>query len=560
MSRPNMSAIRHRRRRHHRRGPRPRRAQPRRAMGPSPPRLTPPWLKMFPGSSELRGAGWAEVSIGGRSDPALAAIGRFGRRRRCRRGTGAARTRTTARRSRRNSNSADDSSEPHADAECCRTIAAAGRSTLADSLESGAHSVLAEAAGKMGIGGIFAQALERRLILRIETQRHVAEARDLDAVRSKRRLNIAQQRRLDLGGTRRQAQHRPFLGGEFTYDAGAQYFENLLTGPIGNQIIRRLARADELQNHCARIADYQRILAEDTQSHREVRFRILDIVDGAPEREADELARPDKVEFGPIHVGAARPVDDVAQKRDERAVESRSTGRQRARNLAFLDEQSSLVGLHRDLGQLANRQVGPFIEDLFLGRVGTGNELAVKIMSQQAHGVLLKIRNRKAQSTGAARDSSNPVHGLEMPSHCSCAEIGMWQSGYRGAWFGAPMFSCRARIDGRSRGSPWRPGPAPNPCRRQVHRSRSASDCQAAKPAMTLAAGAAAFAAACLPLPAEWGRRAVDSRPRTTFAPPSQRHPGLETRPAHGSICIRSSVQDRSALRTVSSKSGAPAT
>ncbi len=65
----------------------------------------------------------------------------------------------------------------------------------------------------------------------------------------------------------------------------------------------------------------------------------------------------------------------------KRAVERRAPLRQRAGHLAFLDEERRLVGLDRDLRELADGEVRPLIQNRALRLVRTRDELTVQIIT-----------------------------------------------------------------------------------------------------------------------------------------------------------------------------------
>jgi hypothetical protein len=155
----------------------------------------------------------------------------------------------------------------------------------------------------------------------------------------------------------------------------------LFARPIGDQIIGGLPRPDQRENQCRRIVDLERIFSEDTQAHGEAGLGILDVVDGSAERQAHELARAHEIKLGAIHVVAARPIHDVAEKREQRAVERRAPLRQGARHLAFFDEERRLVGLDRDLCELADGEIRPLVENRAFRLVRTRYELTVQIVT-----------------------------------------------------------------------------------------------------------------------------------------------------------------------------------
>ena len=151
-------------------------------------------------------------------------------------------------------------------------------------------------------------------------------------------MDIGDERGLDIGRASRDAEHGPFFGGQLANHASAQCFEDLFSGPIGDQFVGCLARPNQLQNHGRGVADFERVFPIHAQCDGEPGFGVFDIVDGSAEREAHELPRPDEVEFGAIHIPAARPIHDIAQEGDQCTVEGGSALRQRAGDLALLEE------------------------------------------------------------------------------------------------------------------------------------------------------------------------------------------------------------------------------
>jgi hypothetical protein len=276
----------------------------------------------------------------------------------------------------------DETAESQADAEYRRTVAAAaGRGTLADPLQRRTDPVLAKSAGEARVSAVLAQSLEGLFVLGREADGNVAQARDLHPVRQQRRLHIGEQRRFDLGRAPGDAEHGPLLGGQLAHDARAQRLQYLLARPVGDKIVGRLPRTDQREDQRRGIIDLERILAEHAQPHREARLGILDVVDGTTERQAHELARADEIKLGAIHVVAARPIDDVAEERQQRPVECRAPLRQGADHLALFDEERGLVGLDRDLGEFADGEVRPLIQDRALRLVRTRDELPVQIIT-----------------------------------------------------------------------------------------------------------------------------------------------------------------------------------
>jgi hypothetical protein len=213
------------------------------------------------------------------------------------------------------SQSGHDAAQSHADPEYRRAVAAAGRSAFADALQCGADAILAKAAGEPGIGSVFAQTFQGLLIFGAEADGDISQARNAQTIGCQWRLNVGNQGGLDVRRASGNAEHGPLLGGQFANHAGTKRLENLFARPIGDQLIAGLSRAHQLQNHGSRVADFERVFAEHSQTHGEPGLRILDVIDGTAEGQADELPRADEVQLSAVHVAAAGPIHDVPEER-----------------------------------------------------------------------------------------------------------------------------------------------------------------------------------------------------------------------------------------------------
>jgi hypothetical protein len=76
----------------------------------------------------------------------------------------------------------DNATQSHADAERCHTISTARGGPFADAFQGGAHTVLAKPARKARVRFVFAQLLQRVLIVRFETDGDIPEAGDGQSV------------------------------------------------------------------------------------------------------------------------------------------------------------------------------------------------------------------------------------------------------------------------------------------------------------------------------------------------------------------------------------------
>ena len=144
-------------------------------------------------------------------------------------------------------------------------------------------------------------------------------------------------------------------------------------------------RSYQVDDQRLRLDHLEGVLAKDAQAHPQVGLRIHDVVDRATEGQIWELAGRDEIELCPEEVATAGRVDQDAKERNLRGIECHPAGLDGALHPTVAEEDGQFILLDRQLGQLADVGVGPLEQNLALRGIGTGDELAPDLLTEDTH-------------------------------------------------------------------------------------------------------------------------------------------------------------------------------